>query len=167
MFNLRVLCRDQPRRTIALLASDHVLIFHYSEVEGGPKAAPRCRVEFLEASSVDLAGYRSLGAGYGTLGLVTLNEDVFVCVVTGSSQAATVRPAEAVARIDNVDFCMLLINIYTLIYFPLSRLTHAQIVSTDPNMNMAWTTKPAPNSPPMIGLVQMAKRWSPIILSWP
>ncbi|KAJ5875527.1 Inositol-1-4-5-trisphosphate 5-phosphatase 1 [Penicillium subrubescens] len=104
MFNLRVLCQDQPRRTIALLASDHVLIFHYNEAEGGPRAAPRCQVEFLEASSVDLAGYRSLGAGYGTLGLVTLNEDVFVCVVTGSSQAATVRPAEAVSRIDNVDF---------------------------------------------------------------
>lgn len=100
-----------------MLASDHVLIFHYSDAEGGPQAAPRCQVEFLEASSVDLAGYRSLGAGYGTLGLVTLNEDVFVCVVTGSSQAATVRPAEAVSRIDNVDFCMLLMNIYTLVSF--------------------------------------------------
>jgi hypothetical protein len=138
MFNLRVLCRDQPRRTIALLASDHVLIFHYSEAEGGPRAAPRCQVEFLEASSVDLAGYRPLGAGYGTLGLVTLNEDVFVCVVTSSSQAATVRPAEAVSRIDNVDFCMHLMK-----YLPsvLSRfsllLTKFQIVSTDPNMSMA------------------------------
>ncbi|KAJ5157574.1 Inositol-1-4-5-trisphosphate 5-phosphatase 1 [Penicillium canariense] len=104
MFNLRVLCRDQPRRTIALVTSDHVLIFHYGAAETGLKAAPRCQVEFSEASSVDLAGYRSLGAGYGTLGLITLNEDVFVCVVTGSSQAATVRPAETVSRIDNVDF---------------------------------------------------------------
>lgn len=118
MFNLRVLCQDQPRRTIALLASDHVLIFHYNEAEGGPRAAPRCQVEFLEASSVDLAGYRSLGAGYGTLGLVTLNDDVFVCVVTGSSQAATVRPAEAVARIDNVDFCTHLIKNAYHQFFP-------------------------------------------------
>ena len=113
MFNLRVLCQDQPRRTIALYASDHVLIFHYTAAESGAKAAPRCQVEFVEASSVDLAGYRSLGAGYGTLGLVTLNEDVFVCVVTGSSQAATVRPAETVSRIDNVDFCMHLMKTST------------------------------------------------------
>jgi hypothetical protein len=94
MFNLRVLCRDQPRRTIALLASDHILIFHYSEAESGPKTAPRCQVEFLDASSVDLAGYRSLGAGFGTLGLVTLN--------------------------DNVDFCMHLMKISTGIFFGLS-----------------------------------------------
>jgi hypothetical protein len=137
MFNLRVLCRDQPRRTIALLASDHVLIFHYSEPEGGPRAAPRCQVEFLEASSVDLAGYRSLGAGYGTLGLVTLNEDVFVCVVTGSSQAATVRPAEAVSRIDNVDFCTHLMKYLPSITSFFDILTNFQIVSTGPNMSMA------------------------------
>jgi hypothetical protein len=36
--------------------------------------------------------------------MITLNEDVFVCVVTGASQAATVRPGETVSRIDNVGF---------------------------------------------------------------
>lgn len=88
------------------MTSDHVLIFHYTAVDPGVKTAPRCQVEFSDVSSVDLGGYRPLGAGYGTLGLVTLNEDVFVCVITGSSQAASVRPGEAVSRIDNVDFCM-------------------------------------------------------------
>lgn len=106
MFNLRVLCQDHPQRTIALVTSDHVLVFHYTAVGPDVKTAPRCQVEFSDVSSVDLRGYRPLGAGHGTLGLVTLNEDVFVCVVTGSSQAATVRPGEAVSRIDNVDFCM-------------------------------------------------------------
>lgn len=105
MFNLRVLCCDQPQRTIALVTSDHVLVFHYSNADTGVKTSPRCQVEFADVSSVDLGGYRPLGAGYGTLGLITLNEDVFICVVTGSSQAATVRPGEAVSRIDNVDFC--------------------------------------------------------------
>lgn len=106
MFNLRVLCQDHPQRTIALVTSDHVLVFHYTTVDPDVKTAPRCQVEFSDVSSVDLRGYRPLGAGHGTLGLVTLNEDVFVCVVTGSSQAATVRPGETVSRIDNVDFCM-------------------------------------------------------------
>lgn len=105
MFNLRVLCRDHPQRTIALLASDHVLVFHYTAVESTVKSASRCQVEFLDVSSVDLGDFRRLGAGFGTLGLITLDEDVFVCVVTGSSQAATVRPGEAVSKIDNVDFC--------------------------------------------------------------
>lgn len=105
MFNLRVLCRDQPQRTIALVTTDHALIFHYSAAGTGAKAPPRCQVEFANISSVDLNGYRSLGAGHGTLGMITLGDDVFVCVVTGSSQAATVRPGESVSRIDNVDFC--------------------------------------------------------------
>ncbi|KAJ5974043.1 hypothetical protein N7481_011253 [Penicillium waksmanii] len=104
MFNLRVLCRDQPQRTIALVTTDHALIFHYSAAGTGAKTPPRCQVEFANISSVDLDGYRSLGAGHGTLGMITLGDDVFVCVVTGSSQAASVRPGESVSRIDNVDF---------------------------------------------------------------
>lgn len=105
MFNLRVLCRDHPHRAIALVASDDVLVFHYGAADTGATAAPRCRVEFTDALSVDLGSYRLLGAGHGTLGLITLNNDVFVCVVSGSSQAATLRPRETVSRIDNVDFC--------------------------------------------------------------
>lgn len=62
---------------------------------------------FSDVESVDLQGYRPLGAGKGTLGLVTLNEDLFVCVVTSSSQAATVRPGETVSKIDSVGFCMI------------------------------------------------------------
>ncbi|KAJ6015065.1 hypothetical protein N7540_009656 [Penicillium herquei] len=104
MYNLRVLCRDQPQRTIALVTSDHVLIFHYNATNVKSSSTARCRVEFLDVASADLKAYRPLGAGHGTLGLVTLNEDLFVCVVTTSSQAATVRPGESVSRIDSVDF---------------------------------------------------------------
>ncbi|KAF7713340.1 Uncharacterized protein PECH_001493 [Penicillium ucsense] len=104
MFNFRVLRREQPNRSIALQGSDHVLIFHHNAADERSNTAPRCQVEFSETSSADLKGFRALGAGYGTLGLVTLNEDVFVCVITGASQAATVRPGESVARIDHVDF---------------------------------------------------------------
>ncbi|EPS31303.1 hypothetical protein PDE_06258 [Penicillium oxalicum 114-2] len=104
MFNFRVLRREQPNRSIALQGSDHVLIFHHNAADERSKTAPRCQVEFSEIASVDLKGFRPLGAGYGTLGLVTLNEDVFVCVITGASQAANVRPGESVAKIDNVDF---------------------------------------------------------------
>jgi hypothetical protein len=106
MTNLRVLCRDQPQRTIALVSSEYALVFHYTSADTSAKDSPRCQVELSDLGAVDLKGYRPLGYGYGTLGLVTLNEDVFVCVVTSSSQAATVRPGETVSRIDNVGFCM-------------------------------------------------------------
>lgn len=107
MSNLHILCRDHPQRTIALVTADQVLVFQYSSTE--TKNTPRCQVEFSDVSSIDLGSYRSLGDGYGTLGLVTLGEDVFVCVITASSKVATVRPGETVSRIDTVDFCKALL----------------------------------------------------------
>lgn len=112
MSSLRILCQDNPQRTIALVTAEHALIFHHHSTDPVPSRhnynneSPRCLVEFLELSSADLKNYRFLGHGYGTLGLINLNEDVFLCVVTGFSRAATVRPGEAVLRIENVDFCI-------------------------------------------------------------
>lgn len=114
MPNLRILCRDRPQRSIALVTTEHALIFRYSSGASGDNAnplynndsTPRCLVEFSSLSSADLKGYRFLGGGYGTLGLIALDNDIFVSVVTGSSKAAVVRPGETVSRIDNVDFCM-------------------------------------------------------------
>lgn len=114
MSTLRVLCRDYPRRTIALATNEHTLIFRHTPTTAGDSFngtaetgndTPRCLVEFCSGSSVDLRDYRVLGEGYGTLGLITLNHDVFICVVTASSKAATVRPGETVLKIDNVEFC--------------------------------------------------------------
>ncbi|GFF16671.1 DNase I-like protein [Aspergillus terreus] len=110
MTSLRILSRDHPHRTLALATDDCALIFQYTSESGAGHQRrnnndpPRCLVEFVSHSSAELKGYRSLGLGFGTLGLVTLDEDVFLCVVTGSSRAATVRPGETVSRIDNVDF---------------------------------------------------------------
>ena len=111
MSSLRILCQDHPQRTIVLATAEHALIFQYCSADPAPNVSnepPRCLVKFSGLSSVDLKGYRFLGNGYGTLGLITLDEDVFLCVVTGSSKAATVRPGETVLRIENVDFCIML-----------------------------------------------------------
>ncbi|KAL4891371.1 SacI homology domain-containing protein [Aspergillus ambiguus] len=110
MPSLHILSRDHPHRTLALATDDCALIFQHTASEPGltnPRRnndPPRCRVEFVNLSSADLKGYRLLGNGFGTLGLVTLDEDVFLSVVTRASRAATVRPGETVLRIDNVDF---------------------------------------------------------------
>lgn len=115
MSSLRILCQDYPHRAIALVTAEHALIFQHCSTDPAPNTQrhnepPRCLVKFSSLSSVDLKDYRFLGYGYGTLGLITLDEDVFLCVVTGSSRAATVRPGETVLRIDSVNFCIIPYN---------------------------------------------------------
>ncbi|KAK9585241.1 Inositol-1,4,5-trisphosphate 5-phosphatase 1 [Aspergillus fumigatus] len=110
---LRVLCKDYPQRTLILATTDDALVFKAiaTEVDHSTGKKERdnihCLVEFCSLSSVDLTGYRRLCDGHGTLGLIALDGDVFLCVVTGASKAATVRPGEAVWRIDNVHFLCL------------------------------------------------------------
>lgn len=114
MSTLRVLCRDQPRRSIALVTDDDcVLEITQPNVDygrNGPTTkhpdTSRCLLEAFFRSSSDLRGFRLLGEGWGTLGLISLNHDVFICVVTSSSRAATVRPGETVLKIENVEFCL-------------------------------------------------------------
>ncbi|GFF56306.1 SacI domain and endonuclease/exonuclease/phosphatase family protein [Aspergillus udagawae] len=107
---LRVFCRDYPQRTLILATTDYALIFKAiaDEVDHNKGSNKRdtihCLVEFSSLSSVDLTDYRCLCDGHGTLGLIALDGDVFLCVVTGASKAGTVRPGEAVWRIDNVHF---------------------------------------------------------------
>ena len=63
-------------------------------------------VEFADASTVDLSDYRTLSPlpVHGTLGLITIANDVFLCLVTGASRVATVRPGETVEKIYGVEF---------------------------------------------------------------
>ena len=65
-------------------------------------------VEFAAVDTVDLSDYRSLSSlsVYGTLGLITVNNDVFLCVVSSATRAATVRPEETIQRINAVEFRM-------------------------------------------------------------
>ncbi|KAF3906420.1 Synaptojanin-1 [Dactylellina cionopaga] len=74
---------------------------------GGHGATAKCMVEFSEKQEVDLSDYHPMGSALpcrGTLGLISLNGDVFICVVTGASLVANVRPGETVYRIHAVEF---------------------------------------------------------------
>jgi hypothetical protein len=62
-------------------------------------------VEFGEKSLVNLEHFYTITTARGTLGLITLNNDVFLCVITGSEEVATVRPGETVQKIFAVEFC--------------------------------------------------------------
>ncbi|KAH7363870.1 SacI homology domain-containing protein [Rhexocercosporidium sp. MPI-PUGE-AT-0058] len=123
--SIRVLLREYPHRSIALVTPSHALIFRHSPTTNDAIAngtlvsvqatgrisidganAPRCMVEFADVSSVDLGEYRTLSPLpiHGTLGLITINNDVFLCVVTGATKVALVRPGETVEKIFGVEF---------------------------------------------------------------
>lgn len=79
-------------------------------------------MEFLRLNAIDLAEYRNLhsSAVYGTLGLVNINADVYLCVISGAIRVATVRPGETIQRILSVDFCQsptLVVYIFAIILY--------------------------------------------------
>lgn len=124
--SIRILLRDHPNRAIALVTPTHALIFRHSPSTneainhgslqsissvqsrngGDPQTSSRCMVAFSDLDSIDLSDYRTLSPKsiHGTLGLITINSDVFLCVVTGSRKVANVRPGETVENIYSVEF---------------------------------------------------------------
>ncbi|KAJ9663393.1 Inositol-1,4,5-trisphosphate 5-phosphatase 1 [Coniosporium apollinis] len=122
--SIRVLIKDQPQKAIALATSTHVLIFRHSptttpeiannssrnasqvSLSSTSAVPPRCMVEFSTLEAAELTDFRSLStlSAHGTLGLITVNNDVFLCVVSGTSKVATVRPGETIQRILAVEF---------------------------------------------------------------
>ncbi|KJZ76562.1 hypothetical protein HIM_03898 [Hirsutella minnesotensis 3608] len=118
--------RDYPQRSIAIVSPSHALILRYSSSasEGsrngshislpsakpragaGEPSAARCMVEFSPMTARLLKDYRPLTSRpiYGTLGLISVNGEVFLSAITHAVRAATVRPGETVERISSVAF---------------------------------------------------------------
>ncbi|PWW76141.1 DNase I-like protein [Tuber magnatum] len=119
--------KDHPHRSIALVTPSHALILRNSPSSSAAQISsdtsfssildrtndpssstfvPKCIIEFTDLASVDLDGYRPLSSQpcLGTLGLITLNRDVFLSVVTSAREVASVRPGEGVSRIHAVNF---------------------------------------------------------------
>ena len=117
--------RDYPHRSIAIVTSTHALILRYSQAASEsasnnsshtnlPRArggaadsiAAKCMVEFTPVSEKLLRDYRSLTPQpvYGTLGLMAVNNEVFLSVITNASRVASVRPGETIERIGSVAF---------------------------------------------------------------
>ncbi len=111
--SLRILLQDHPQRSIAIATNTHALVFCHSPstaADGGSlKAAPpKSMVEFSSLNAIDLSRYRNLfhSGAHGTLGLININTDIFLCVISKAVRVATVRPGEYVQRIQAVEFCM-------------------------------------------------------------
>ncbi|KAI1734417.1 SacI homology domain-containing protein [Xylaria scruposa] len=123
----QLLIRDYPHRAIAIVTNSHALIFRHSPTtseavadgslasvvpsrarggSAGEPTASKCMVEFSPASRGLLSDFRPLIPRpiYGTLGLVSIDRDVFLCVITHASRVATLRPGETVEKIVSVEF---------------------------------------------------------------
>ena len=119
----QIFIREYPHRAIAIVSSSHALIFRHSPntreattngsvaaVRSGGRGADglasKCMVELTRDTENTLRDYRPLTPQpiYGTLGLISINGDVFLAVVTQALRAATVRPGETVEKISDVKF---------------------------------------------------------------
>ncbi|KAI1368023.1 SacI homology domain-containing protein [Xylaria arbuscula] len=121
----QLLIRDYPHRAIAIVTNSHALVFRHSHTTseavtdgslssvissrprgGSEPPASKCMVEFTPASRNLLSDFRPLIPRpiYGTLGLISINQDVFLCVITQASRVATLRPGETVEKIVSVEF---------------------------------------------------------------
>ena len=100
--SLRLLLRERPRRALAVLTNSHALVFRHiqssTSADSGSKSQTsttsspsKCMVEFAAHNDVDLEGYRVLRTSgiHGTLGLININADVFLCVISGAVRVAT------------------------------------------------------------------------------
>lgn len=118
--------RDSPFRSIAIVSSTHALILRYSSSSGefapngshsslpsirsrggnGDSVVDKCMVEFTPVTEKLMRDYRTLSPRpiYGTLGLISVNGEVFLSVIAHATRAATVRPGETVERILGVTF---------------------------------------------------------------
>ncbi|KJR80976.1 synaptojanin-like protein [Sporothrix schenckii 1099-18] len=129
----QLLIRDFPHRAIAIVSQTHALIFRHSgagsESQNGSSSnvnsgsgngsghgggSAKCMVEFSPISKGLLSDYRSLTPRpvYGTLGLIAVNQDVFLSVITQALRVATLRPGETVEMIQQVQFFCLNTNEY-------------------------------------------------------
>ncbi|TID31090.1 hypothetical protein CANINC_000334 [Pichia inconspicua] len=99
---MNVLLRSGSKRTLALESHSHVLLFRYiketrkSAIELVPKN------EFIDKQYKQLS--RSKSRSHGFLGLIEMNGDVFLCVITSKITVATPIDGESVNKIVDVEF---------------------------------------------------------------
>lgn len=112
--SLRLLLRDDPSRAFAIVSDTHAVTFRQSRDASTLQSESQSSgvnikylVEFNNLDRVDLANYRVVrnSGVHGTLGLININQDVFLCLISGAVRVATVRPNETVQRILSVNFC--------------------------------------------------------------
>lgn len=101
-----LLYRQSYPTTALVLASDaFTLTFKRPAAVPASSSSPQIELSLESISQFDVVGCTLLGKVYGSLGLVQLAKEIFLCVITGA-EALTSRynPEEQIYRIQTVDF---------------------------------------------------------------
>ena len=121
--NVQLLVQERPR-LIALKCDTspggaHALIFrsvddkkvkrlgsNQQTSSSASQTQPKCIVEFVPWDSADRSRFSvpSTARIHGCLGLINIEDDIFLCVVTIALKSGTLRPKESVSRIHAVQF---------------------------------------------------------------
>ncbi|KAG5438606.1 hypothetical protein PCANB_002712 [Pneumocystis canis] len=97
--------KNSPR-SIALRAGSNALIFQSC---GNSREPQTCIAKFCKWNDIDYSEYSLITSKvvYGCMGLISIEDNIFICLITGYSQVATLRATETVNRIHDVEFLCL------------------------------------------------------------
>ena len=96
---MKIYVRHRPR-SIALADNEYALVIRYAEKASAPTNArepptPKCIIEFARRADIKLDEQYGLLSDIehaGCLGLIEINSDIFVCLISSSEQVAFPRP---------------------------------------------------------------------------
>lgn len=97
---MNILLRPGSKRTLALESTTHVLLFRYIH------ETQKCAIELIPKTSFVSQPYKQLSRTrpHGFLGLIEMNDDVFLCVITSKIHAAQPLSGESINKIADVEF---------------------------------------------------------------
>lgn len=110
---MKIYVRHRPR-SIALANDEYALVIRYAEKASNPPGAksptpPKCIIEFAKRADINFSQYGLLSDidHKGCLGLIEIQGDVFVCLISSAEVVATPRPGEDVELIHAVEcYCI-------------------------------------------------------------
>jgi hypothetical protein len=97
---MNILLRTGSKRTLALESKTHVLLFRYIN------ETQKCAIELIDKDSFIAYPYKQLSRSkpQGFLGLIEMNNDIFLCVITSKIHVAQPLPDEDINKIADVEF---------------------------------------------------------------
>lgn len=97
---MNILLRPGSKRTLALESTTHVLLFRYIDETG------KCAIELVPKESFISQPFKQLSRSrpHGFLGLIEMDNDIFLCVITSKIHAAQPLPDENINKIVDVEF---------------------------------------------------------------
>lgn len=139
---MRIFYKENPR-ALVLVSRSHALLFRIAQSATGK---PRCIVELAPAAKINQNHLRKLSHSeiHGFIGLIEVNNLIFLVTITGTVPVAQPIANQSVNRILNVDFFCLNSNRYDDLNLS-SLLVNSTTTNTNPNIVNAQLQAPSQN----------------------